>query len=215
MFGLVWCESARLIKKSAQNYLRTVMTAFNKVFIVTPNVNDFAMLQESPLEMSLQVTASKPIQLYGESVKASWKSIDIEWLDVKGEKPLPRPDIAAWGSFTLAVSASIADKLDVLSENVEFLPLNLQGKPWRALNIVTQIDAIDTSATEYNLRHGKLSRARPFKKLVLNREAVNESDLFRVKGAGLRTFCTDKKGGLYDSVKALNLTGLDFKEVLV
>ncbi|GAJ70508.1 hypothetical protein JCM18904_1226 [Vibrio sp. JCM 18904] len=192
------------------------MTAFNKVFIVTPNVNDFAMLRESPLEMSLQVTASKPIQLYGESVKASWKSIDIEWLDVKGEKPLPRPDIAAWGgSFTLAVSASIADKLDVLSENVEFLPLNLQGKPWRALNIVTQIDAIDTSATEYNLRHGKLSRARPFKKLVLNREAVNESDLFRVKGAGLRTFCTDKKGGLYDSFKALNLTGLDFKEVLV
>lgn len=127
MFGLVWCESARLIKKNAQNYLRTVMTAFNKVFIVTPNVNDFAMLQESPLEMSLQVTASKPIQLYGESVKASWKSIDIEWLDVMGEKPLPRPDIAAWGSFTLAVSASIADKLDVLSENVEFLPLNLQG----------------------------------------------------------------------------------------
>ncbi|EOX4442574.1 hypothetical protein ACKGLS_002350 [Vibrio alginolyticus] len=39
------------------------MTAFNKVFIVTPNVNDFAMLQESPLEMSLQVTTSKPIQL--------------------------------------------------------------------------------------------------------------------------------------------------------
>ncbi len=58
-FGLVWCESARLIKKSAQIYLRTVMTAFNKVFIVTPNVNDFAMLQESPLEISLQVTASK------------------------------------------------------------------------------------------------------------------------------------------------------------
>ncbi|HHF2986694.1 TPA: DUF1629 domain-containing protein [Vibrio alginolyticus] len=187
------------------------MTAFNKVFIVTPNVNDFAMLRESSLEMSLQVTASKPIQLYGEPVKASWKSIDIEWLDVKGEKPLPRPDIAAWGSFTLAVSASIADKLNVLSENVEFLPLNLQGKPWRALNIVTQIDAIDTSATD----HGKLSRVRPFKKLVLNREAVNESDLFRVKGAGLRTFCTDKKGGLYDRVKALNLTGLDFKEVLV
>ena len=208
---MVWWESAHLIKKSAQIYLRTVLTAFNKVFIVSPNVNDFAMLQESSLEMSLQVTASKPIQLYGEPVKASWKSIDIEWLDVKGEKPLPRPDIAAWGSFTLAVSASIADKLNVLSENVEFLPLNLQGKPWRALNIVTQIDAIDTSATD----HGKLSRVRPFKKLVLNREAVNESDLFRVKGAGLRTFCTDKKGGLYDRVKALNLTGLDFKEVLV
>ncbi|MGF1898219.1 hypothetical protein L4D16_18160 [Vibrio alginolyticus] len=45
------------------------MTAFNKVFIVTPNVNDFAMLQESPLEMSLQVTASKPIQLYGSLLK--------------------------------------------------------------------------------------------------------------------------------------------------
>jgi len=65
------------------------------------------------------------------------------------------------------------------------------------------------------IRNGKPSRTRPFKKLVLNREAINEAGLFRVKGAGLRTFCTDKKGGLYDRVKELNLTGLDFKEVLV
>ncbi|HCE3194516.1 hypothetical protein P3551_22220 [Vibrio parahaemolyticus] len=191
------------------------MTAFNKVFIVTPNANDFAILQESALEMSLQVTTNEPIQLYGESVKDSWRSIDIEWLDVEGENTLPRPDVAAWGAVTFAVPAAIADKLGALSENVEFLPLSLKGQPWRALNIITQIDAIDRSATEYNLRNGKPSRTRPFKKLVLNREAINEAGLFRVKGAGLRTFCTDKKGGLYDRVKELNLTGLDFKEVLV
>ncbi|MCG3767658.1 hypothetical protein EXA23_15950 [Vibrio cincinnatiensis] len=191
------------------------MTAFNKVFIVTPNANDFAILQESALKMSLQVTANESVQLYGESVKDSWRCIDIEWLEVAGEKTLPKPDIAAWGALTFAVRNSIAEQLDELSENVEFLPLSLKGQPWQALNIITQVDAIDSSATEYNLRNGKPSRTRPFKKLVLNKEAINGAGLFRVKGAGLRMFCTDQKGGLYDRVKELNLTGLNFKEVIL
>ena len=65
------------------------------------------------------------------------------------------------------------------------------------------------------IRNGKPSRTKPFKTLVLHREAIHGAGLFRVKGAGLRMFCTDKKGGLYDRVKELNLTGLNFKEVLV
>lgn len=191
------------------------MPTFNKVFIVTPNVNDFAVLRESTLEMSLQVTTNEPIQLYGEPIKDEWRNIDIEWLEVSGEKVLPKPDIAAWGAITFAMSDFIADQFDGLSESVEFLPLTLQGQAWRALNVLTHIDAIDTTATEYNLRNGKPSRTKPFKILVLHREAIHGAGLFRVKGAGLRMFCTDKKGGLYDRVKELNLTGLNFKEVLV
>ncbi|WP_139817854.1 imm11 family protein [Vibrio harveyi] len=191
------------------------MTVFNKVFIVTANANDFAILQESTLEIAIQKTENKPIQLYGASMKENWRCVDVEWLDVEGEKALPKPDIAAWGAVNLAVSNSIADELSELSKDVEFMPLNLNNEPWQVLNIITQLDAIDDSATEYNLRNGKPSRTRPFKKLVLNKEAINEVGLFRVKGAGLRIFCTDKKDGLYDRVKKLKLTGLSFKEVSV
>ncbi|WP_447401189.1 imm11 family protein [Vibrio harveyi] len=89
----------------------------------------------------------------------------------------------------------------------------LNKQSWRAVNILTQLDAIDHSATKFNLRDGKQSRVRPFKKLVLKKKAVNGAGLFRVQGAGLRMFCTDKKGGLYERVHELGLTGLSFKEI--
>ncbi len=69
------------------------MAVFSKVFVVTPNVNEFALLQESSLALSIQETERKPIQLYGEPVKASWKCVDVEWLEVENEKALPKPDI--------------------------------------------------------------------------------------------------------------------------
>ncbi|WP_258843680.1 imm11 family protein [Vibrio harveyi] len=193
--------------------LGTSMAVFSKVFVVTPNVNEFALLQESSLALSIQETERKPIQLYGEPVKASWKCVDVEWLEVENEKALPKPDIAAWRAISLAMPISIADQLGVLCEDVEFLPLCLNKQSWRAVNILTQLDAIDHSATKFNLRDGKQSRVRPFKKLVLKKKAVNGAGLFRVQGAGLRMFCTDKKGGLYERVHELGLTGLSFKEI--
>ncbi len=70
--------------------------------------------KESSLALSIQETERKPIQLYGEPVKASWKRVDVEWLEVENEKALPKPDIAAWRAISLAMPISIADQLGVL-----------------------------------------------------------------------------------------------------
>ncbi|AUL98701.1 imm11 family protein [Vibrio vulnificus] len=186
---------------------------FSKVYIVTANVNDFAMLQESVLEMSLQVSEEEPLQFYGDSLINHWRTMDVEWLEVEGEKALPKPDIAAWGATIFAVPSVIADEMSQLKERAEFLPLNLNGQSWFALNVIKKLDAIDESKTKFNLRNGRPSRTRPFNKLVLKKDAISDEMLFRVNGAGLRLFCTDQPGGLFELVNKLNLKGLVFKEV--
>ncbi len=187
--------------------------AFSKVYIVTANVNDFSMLQESVLEMSLQVSEAEPLQFYGDSLINHWRTVDVGWLQVEGERALPKPDIAAWGATTFAVPSVIADQMSQLKERVEFLPLNLDGQSWFALNVIKELDAVDESKTQFNLRNGRPSRTRPFNTLFLKKEVISDEMLFRVNGAGLRIFCTDQKGGLFERVKELNLAGLIFKEV--
>ncbi|HGF7375638.1 TPA: DUF1629 domain-containing protein [Vibrio cholerae] len=186
---------------------------FSKVYIVTANVNDFAMLQESVLEMSMQVSEDEPLQLYGDSMINHWRTMDVEWLEVEDESSLPKPDIAAWGATTFAVPSVIADEMSQLKERAEFLPLNLDGQSWFALNVIKKLDAIDESKTQFNLRNGRPSRTRPFNKLVLKKDVIGDEMLFRVNGAGLRIFCTDHPGGLFELVNKRKLKGLVFKEV--
>lgn len=189
------------------------MTTFNRVFIVTTNANEFAILQESNLEMSLQATTHNFPDLNGESLASDWHSIDVGWLEVDGEPTLPKPDIAAWGATALAASEDTMKKFDGLKTCSEFLPLNLNGERWLTLNITKTIDAIDKEKTVVNLRNGKPSRVRPFKKLVLAKESISDGGIFRVQGAGLRTFCTDQPGGFFDIVTSNNLSGVNFTEV--
>ncbi|WP_235187435.1 imm11 family protein [Vibrio nigripulchritudo] len=104
-------------------------------------------------------------------------------------------------------------KFDGLKTCSEFLPLNLNGERWLTLNITKTIDAIDKDKTVVNLRNGKPSRVRPFKKLVLAKDSISDGGIFRVQGAGLRTFCTDQPGGFFDIVTSNNLSGVNFTEV--
>ncbi|CCN73742.1 imm11 family protein [Vibrio nigripulchritudo] len=189
------------------------MTTFNRVFIVTTNANEFAILQESNLEMSLQATTNNFLDLNGESLASDWPSIDVGWLEVDGESTLPKPDVAAWGAAALAASEETMKKFDGLKTCCEFLPLNLNGERWLTLNITKTIDAIDKEKTVVNLRNGKPSRVRPFKKLVLAKESISDGGIFRVQGAGLRTFCTDQPGGFFDIVTSNNLSGVNFTDV--
>lgn len=191
------------------------MKTFNRVFLVTANANEFAILQESTLEMSVQATTYELPDFNGKPLASNWHPIDVDWLDVEGEPMLARPDIATWGSTAFATSEHVAKKLNTLKTCCEFLPMNLNGEHWLTLNITKTIDAIDKEKTIMNLRNGKPSRVRPFKRLVLTKELISDGGIFRVQGAGLRTFCTDQSEGLYDVVTSNNLLGLNFTEVEV
>lgn len=83
------------------------------------------------------------------------------------------------------------------------------------LNVIAHCDAIDEELTVRNMRNGKPSRTRLFKKLVLDSSQINTPGLFRVEGVRLATFCTDEEGGFYDIVQKNGLKGLTFDEIEV
>lgn len=190
------------------------MAKFNKIFNVTIDPDNYCLLQESMLEQSMQLTTGDLHLFNGEERSDSGHIITVDWLVIPGEKPLKKPDVAGLGAVPLAVSNKTADMLyDGLKDCCEFVPLNLEGEPWFVLNILHDVDAINDELTQWHMRKGKVSKIRPFDRLVLSKSAVKSHGLFRVKRAGLRKFTTDAKGGLYDIVQKYNLTGLEFTEV--
>lgn len=190
------------------------MTSFSKIYSVSADVETFAMLQETTLELAMQSSDNELYSLNGQAKGALWQAVAVDWLTVPGMPSLPHPDIAAWGAISLAVNAERAALLEpALGSSCELLPLNLNGVPWRAINVLARYQAIDDQLTERRCRaDGRPDRIRPFKRLVLNGSAISTGGLFRIEGAGLRTYCTDQQGGFLDVVTRHNLQGLTFTE---
>lgn len=107
----------------------------------------------------------------------------------------------------------ILDGTPKVKDSCELLSLTLDGGAWHVVHILSYLEALDEERSIRNMRNGKPSRTRRFKKLVLNTDEITTGGLFRVKGAGLTTYCSDVEGGFYDLVKQNNLKGLKFREV--
>ncbi|WDE04870.1 hypothetical protein SG34_026765 [Thalassomonas viridans] len=190
------------------------MAKFNKIYTVSVDPDKYLLLQETVFEQSLQLTEDELLLFDGKEKGERWRTLGVEWLMTPEDAALKKPDIAGLGSSTLCVSAHTAELLgEGLKNACEFLPLNLNGETWFALNILGVEDAIDESQTQWNMRNGKVSRVRRFNRLVLNKQAIERPGLFRVNRAGLFTFTTDGKGSLYDIAQKHHLTGLVFSEV--
>jgi len=190
------------------------MKDFNKVYAVGIDAGEYLLLQETMFEQSIQLTNHDIYTFDGNPKGNDWRAVDVDWLIVEGETPTNKPDVAGWGAMAFAIPASLKDIFEAtLEECCEFLPLNLNGDEWFALNILEQQDAINQEHTELNMKNGRVNRVRRFKKLTLSKDAIKHGGLFKVKGAGTFTFCTDQKGGLYDLTKSHNFKGLKFTEV--
>ncbi|CAM4108936.1 hypothetical protein [Pseudoalteromonas ostreae] len=190
------------------------MNDFNKVYAVDIDAGEYLLLQETMFEQSMQLTNNDIYTFDGNPKGNDWRAVDVDWLIVEGETPTNKPDVAGWGAMAFAIPASLKDIFEAtLEECCEFLPLNLNGDEWFALNILEQQDAINQEHTELNMKNGRVNRVRRFKKLTLSKGVIKHGGLFKVKGAGIFTFCTDQEGGLYDLTKSHNLKGLKFTEV--
>lgn len=190
------------------------MKDFNKVYAVGVDAGEYLLLQETMFEQSMQLTNNDIYTFDGNPKGNDWRAVDVDWLIVEGETPTNKPDVAGWGAMAFVIPASLKEIFEpTLKECCEFLPLNLNGEEWFALNILEQQDAINQEHTELNMKNGRVNRVRRFKKLTLSKDAIKHGGLFKVKGAGIFTFCTDQEGGLYNLTKSHNLKGLKFTEV--
>ena len=190
------------------------MSDFNKVYAVGVNAGEYQLLQETMFEQSVQMTENDLYTFDGKRKGNAWRPVSVDWLVVEGETPEKRPDIAGWGAMAFAIPERLKHVFEEgLGECVELLPLDLNGETWYALNILGEQDAIDPEKTEYNMKNGRVSRVRRFKKLVLNKQRISRGCLFKVKGSGIHTFTTDEYGGLFDICKKHSLSGLKFSQV--
>ncbi|WP_151173475.1 hypothetical protein [Pseudoalteromonas ruthenica] len=190
------------------------MSDFNKVYAVGVNAGEYQLLQETMFEQSVQMTENDLYTFDGKPKGDAWRPVSVDWLVVEGETPEKRPDIAGWGAMAFAIPERLKSAFEEgLGECVELLPLELNGETWYALNILGVQDVIDPEKTEYNMKNGRVNRVRRFKKLVLDKEKIVCGTLFKAKGSGIFTFCTDEKGGLHELYHRLNLEGLEFREV--
>ncbi|TLX52058.1 hypothetical protein CWC31_02600 [Pseudoalteromonas ruthenica] len=190
------------------------MSDFNKVYAVGVNAGEYQLLQETMFEQSVQMTENDLYTFDGKRKGDAWRPVSVDWLVVEGETPEKQPDIAGWGAMAFAIPERLKSAFEKgLGDCVELLPLDLNGETWYALNILGEQDAIDPEKTEYNMKNGRVNRVRRFKKLVLDKQKIACGSLFKVKGAGIYTFCTDQTGGFYELCKSLEVSGLKFAEV--
>jgi len=103
--------------------------------------------------------------------------------------------------------------LNDFSNNVELLECNLKGEKWFAFNVVGFDKALSEEHSIRNIKNGKPSRIRKFKKMVFEKSAIENPELFRVREAGLRYFTTDAKNSLYSIVQEHGIKGLYFHEI--
>ena len=191
---------------------------FNKVFSVSVDPDEFLLLNETGFEQTIQLTEGQLLLFDGSSLKDNWRTLGVDWLiePSVAHQNLAKPDIAGLGASTFVVSPKFSHLfLNDFGKNIELLECSLDGEQWFSFNVVGFDQALNEDQTIRNMRNGKPSRIRKFKKMVLSKNTIDNPELFRVREVGLQYFTTDAKNSLYTLVKENNIKGLYFNEVEV
>ncbi|WP_213994843.1 hypothetical protein [Arsukibacterium sp.] len=186
--------------------------AETKIFSVFADVEQYAMLQESALELIMQI--DEPVGLYGKPLADKWAPMDVTWFYNPDERVKPQPDIAAFGATAFAASAETCETLKpLIADYVEFLPINVDGRRWYIIHVLAREDVFNEAESERKIkRDGTPSRI--FKKLVLDADRISEGVLFRVEGLSLGIYSTNRPNSLMSVVQKLGLTGMEFQQEL-
>ena len=192
------------------------MSDFNKVYSVSVEPDEYFLLNETVFEQTIHLTEEQILLFDGTTrMKEYWRTLGVEWLtQFEGSNELKKPDIAGLGSSSFVISPQFSELFfDGFSKNCEFLKCNLNGEEWFAFNVIGFENALNEEHSIRNMRNGKPSRIRKFKKMVFTKTEIRNTSIFRVKGAGLFYYTTDAKNSLYSIVKEHDIKGLYFHEV--
>jgi len=192
------------------------MSNFNKVFSVSVEPDEFFLLNETLFEQTMQLSEGQILLFDGTTrMNNKWSVLGVDWLiHDENSKGMTKPDIAGLGASTLVVSPMFSELFtDGFSDNCELLECRLNDEKWFAFNVVGFENALNEEYSIRNMRNGKPSRIRKFKKMVFTKAEIKNTSIFRVKEAGLFYYTTDAKNSLYSIVKEHNIKGLYFHEV--
>ena len=186
---------------------------FNKVYSVSVEPDEFLSLNETRFIQTIQLTVGQLLMFDGMSMRDNWRELGVDWL-IEAHQNLQIPDISGLCVSKIVVSPKYSPLfLNDFSNNVELLECNLKGEKWFAFNVVGFDKALSEEHSIRNIKNGKPSRIRKFKKMVFEKSAIENPELFRVREAGLRYFTTDAKNSLYSIVQEHGIKGLYFHEI--
>ncbi|WP_165381074.1 hypothetical protein [Pseudoalteromonas sp. CO325X] len=191
---------------------------FNKIYSVSAVPDEFLLLNETGFEQTIQLSEGQLLLFDGTSMEVNWRTLGVEWLTEPSiaNQNLAKPDIASLGTSTFVISPEFSHLfLSGFGKNVELLKCNLQGEQWFAFNVLGFEEALNEEHSVRNIKNGKPSRIRRFKKMALTKNAIENPELFRVRGAGLRYFTTNSINSLYTIVKEHGIKGISFNEIKV
>ena len=183
-----------------------------KIFSVFSDVEQFAMLRETALDLIMQI--DEPVGLYGKPLADNWAPMEVTWFCNPDERVKPQPDIAAFGATAFAASAETCEKLKpLIADYVEFLPINVDGWRWYIIHVLAREDVFNGAESQRKMRRDG-TPSRIFKKLVLDADRLSDGVLFRIEGLSLGIYSTNRPNSLMSIVQKLGLTGLEFQDVV-
>ncbi|MGB8454762.1 MAG: DUF1629 domain-containing protein [Anaerocolumna sp.] len=177
-----------------------------KVWILFSILDGFASLSSLDNNKSFEIV----INFDGRSFVKEWEP--LEYTKYIDEKNLPLGDKPSAGPNFPIVSLKAVECLkEVLGENVEILPVYIDGQEFYLINKLEVLDCLDYEKSEIEYFSGEPKRIMEIVKYSFIEQKLKGKNIFRIKEqkkAG--PFVTDK---FKEAVEKSGLEGFEFREV--
>lgn len=139
---------------------------------------------------------------------AAWRPLAIEWIEDELNNGKPESDFPTLGTTPVFSHRAVNSLLDLLVENGELLPLELNGTTFFAYNVTRRVDALDEKRSEI-VRFGS-GRVMRVSRYEFYPEKVRGLSIFKLKQLRPDVFVTDV---FVKRVLDAGLAGFEFSEI--
>lgn len=146
--------------------------------------------------------------LHDGPIGAAWKPLRVEWIEEDVSTGKPKGDFPTLGTTPVFSQRAVDALLDLLLENGEILPLDIEGESYFAYNATRTLDALDEHRSKIVpfTTGGILDVTR----YVFLPEKVSQSAIFRLPQLRGRVFVSDV---FANRIQSAGLTGFELVEV--
>jgi hypothetical protein len=146
--------------------------------------------------------------LHDGPVVAAWKPVRAEWIEEDITMGKPKSDFPTLGTTPVFSQRAVDTLLDLLVENGEILPLEVEGESYFAYNVTRTLDALDQDRSVI-VRY-PTGRILDVTRYAFLPEKLDGSPIFRLPQFRGRAFVTDEFAA---RVRDGELTGFALVEV--
>ncbi len=138
----------------------------------------------------------------------AWTPLAAEWIEDDLNEGKPKSDFPTLGTFPVFSQRAVDALLDLLVENGELLPLEVEDGKYYIYNVTRRLDALDEEQSE--LMRFSTGRIMNVMRYGFQRAKLQGAAIFKVPQIRGNVFVTEP---FVRRVEEVRLTGLEFSEV--